>query len=275
MELLSKHLEYTDGGLKLKGMYASIHVDIAHKGSITSVPYSHLVWFANKGAWPKEGYHLDHIDDDPLNNHIDNLQELTHTENQEKRRNRTVSRSFGTGKYGYGLSIQHAKDEHFYYVMQHISRGHHKESGRTLKRMIGRFESIGDAEAQIPFFIEMIKERPGELLDSPAIIAKRVSIELMKNVQHMRALRSEGRTYEEIARLTGFSVSSVYEKTRGMHMGAKLSNVGHRNIDYHQGAYRVRINRGGELVHYSHHSSLEQAITARNQWLLTEAGNLE
>tara|TARA_Y100000310_G_scaffold40955_1_gene38417 strand:+ start:495 stop:1040 length:546 start_codon:yes stop_codon:yes gene_type:complete len=31
--------------------------------------------------WPRDGYVIDHIDDDPFNNHPDNLREVTHYEN--------------------------------------------------------------------------------------------------------------------------------------------------------------------------------------------------
>ena len=31
--------------------------------------------------WPRDGYHIDHIDDDTYNNHPDNLREITNYEN--------------------------------------------------------------------------------------------------------------------------------------------------------------------------------------------------
>jgi hypothetical protein len=99
MALLAKHakMDEATGNLRFEGMYASVHIDIGWNGTVVSVPHSHVVWFLKHGRWPKDGYNLDHISDDPMDNRIANLQEITHAENQKKRRGRIVSRSYGNG----------------------------------------------------------------------------------------------------------------------------------------------------------------------------------
>ena len=37
--------------------------------------------------WPRDGYVIDHIDDDPFNNHPDNLREVTSYENHHHNKN--------------------------------------------------------------------------------------------------------------------------------------------------------------------------------------------
>src|SRR5215469_13547428 len=70
-------LDPETGGLRFEGMYVSVHLDIGWKGSVVSVPVSHAVWLATYGRWPAEGLHLDHLDNDPLNNEPANLAEVT------------------------------------------------------------------------------------------------------------------------------------------------------------------------------------------------------
>jgi hypothetical protein len=96
-------LDEKNGNLKFEGCYVSTHLDINWKGTVVSVPHSHVVWLIKHGRWPKDGMHLDHKNDDPSDNRPDNLVEVTQAENQAKRRGRTVSRAYGKGN----LSITH------------------------------------------------------------------------------------------------------------------------------------------------------------------------
>jgi hypothetical protein len=50
-------------------------------------PYSHVCWFLYYGVWPRENYVLDHINNCPVDNRIDNLQEITVSHNMLKARN--------------------------------------------------------------------------------------------------------------------------------------------------------------------------------------------
>src|SRR5882672_9501008 len=90
-------LDRNTGSIKFKGMYALLALNISWNYKTIRVPYSHLVWLLEKGEWPEDGKNLDHINDDPMDNRPSNLNELTHTENQRKRRGRLVNRNYGTG----------------------------------------------------------------------------------------------------------------------------------------------------------------------------------
>src|ERR1700722_5625803 len=94
------------GNLRFDGMYASAQIAIAWNGSVIGVPWSHVVWFLTHDRWPADGMQIDHIDNEPMNNRPDNLTEITHAENQRKRRGRMVYRSYGTGKLGYGITLR-------------------------------------------------------------------------------------------------------------------------------------------------------------------------
>ena len=58
-----------------------------------------LVWLYHFGEWPSD--EIDHINGDPLNNHIDNLRVVTNQENQKnaKRSNANTSGVTGVGFY--------------------------------------------------------------------------------------------------------------------------------------------------------------------------------
>jgi hypothetical protein len=143
------------GNVKIKGMYASTYINFGFDGGIVSVPVSHVVWFVTRGRWPDEGKNIDHCDDDSMNNAPDNLAEVTHTENQHKRRNRIVSRAYGKGKYGHGIGVRLDKRDGRYYVTRNLSRGHHKER-KTVKISLGGFKTILEAEARVTAYLAEI-----------------------------------------------------------------------------------------------------------------------
>src|SRR5215831_8943635 len=91
VKLLLEHVKVTKNGkLTFHNLYVNLVVNIGWKGKIIVVPYSHLVWLLTFGRWPKEGFVLDHINDVPTDNRPINLQEVTETENQRKRRGRRI-----------------------------------------------------------------------------------------------------------------------------------------------------------------------------------------
>ena len=77
-----------DKGDIITDIYCSAYVNIGFKGNTVSIPISHLVWLIIHKRWPQDGSHIDHIDDDPLNNRPSNLREVTQKENQAKKKGR-------------------------------------------------------------------------------------------------------------------------------------------------------------------------------------------
>jgi hypothetical protein len=142
-------LDPKTGSLRFEGMYVSAHLDIGWKGSVVSVPVSHVVWLAAHGRWPAEGLHLDHLDNDPLNNKLANLAEVTHTENQRRRRGRTVSHAYGTGKYGHGISVNMDKRDGRFYVSRQMSRGHGNGDLKNVRVSLGGFATLAAAESKV------------------------------------------------------------------------------------------------------------------------------
>jgi hypothetical protein len=152
---LKKHvrLDEATGDIKFDGLYASCYVNVCWKGGIISLPHAHLVWFLKHGRWPAEDMIIDHKNDDPMDNRPDNLQELTHTENQKKRRGRVVYRSYGSGRYGPGMNIHRDKRDGRYYVTHQASRGHGNGDLKNVKIGLGGFETLAEAEARVASFL--------------------------------------------------------------------------------------------------------------------------
>jgi hypothetical protein len=105
------------------------------------------------GRWPAEDVIIDHKNDDPMDNQPDNLQELTHTENQKKRRGRVVYRSYGNGRYGPGMNIHRDKRDGRYYVTHQASRGHGSGDLKNVKIGLGGFATLAEAEARVASFL--------------------------------------------------------------------------------------------------------------------------
>jgi DNA-binding CsgD family transcriptional regulator len=216
MKVLAEHtrVDEATGNLTFSGLYASCYLNIGWKGGIVSVPHSHVVWFLKHGRWPRKDMFLDHVNDDPMDNRPDNLQELTQQQNQAKRRGRIVYRSYGTGKYGHGLGIHADKRDGRFYVTRHLSRGHGKGN---VKKSLGGFDSLKEAKAAVKRYVAEIEANgPGHLpvYDGPR--EKRRSIELMTQTSRIRLLRKQGHTMQEIADLTGFSLTTIFNKTKGI-----------------------------------------------------------
>lgn len=155
MEFFKKHASVDkNGNIKVKDCYANLGFNIGFKGCPVNVTYANAVWFLTHGRWPKPGHHIDHIDDDSLNNAPDNLQEITEAENQAKRRGRKVYRTYGSGKYGYGFAVYSDKRDGRFYVSRNISRG---ETGGKSKRIgYGGFDSLEEAESVIAKQIKLL-----------------------------------------------------------------------------------------------------------------------
>lgn len=224
MKMLAQYgkLDEATGNLRFEGLYASVHIDICWKGTVVSTPHSHIVWFLKHGRWPGPGMFIDHVNDDPMDNRPDNLQEITHTENQAKRRGRMVYRSYGSGKYGYGLHIYHDKRDDRYFVSRYMSRGHGKGDGKSVKKSLGGFDTLKEAEAAVKRYIVEIEANGLDHVpayDGPR--EKRRSVEIMAQTQRIRRLRSKGHTFQEIADMTGFSMTTIYNKAKDVEVGSR------------------------------------------------------
>lgn len=78
-----------DEGIKVLGPYAKTNgrqFVIVHNYVYTkTITYSRYLWMTHHQRVIPEGYEVDHIDDNPSNNEISNLQLLTTDENNRKR----------------------------------------------------------------------------------------------------------------------------------------------------------------------------------------------
>lgn len=154
-ELLKKTTTVdASGNLKVKGMYASTYINFGFGAGIISVPVSHVVWFLTHGRWPDDDKHIDHRDDDSMNNAPFNLQELTQVENQKKRRGRQVYRSYGSGKYGPGINIRQDPRDDRWYVTHQASRGHGNGDLKNVKKGLGGFPTEEAAKERADAFLK-------------------------------------------------------------------------------------------------------------------------
>lgn len=64
--------------------YKTEYVNLSKNGIVKTFVVHRLVWEAFNGPIPA-GYEVDHKDNDPENNRLDNLQLLTHSENNKKK----------------------------------------------------------------------------------------------------------------------------------------------------------------------------------------------
>jgi hypothetical protein len=262
MELVAKHgrLDETTGNVRFEGMYASVHIDIGWNGTVVSVPHSHVVWFLKYGRWPKEGFQLDHIDDDPMNNVPSNLAELTPEENQRKRRGRTISRTYGTGKYGYGIYVHHSKRDDRFYARRYLSRGHHGKF-RHVRKGLGGFDTLREAEAAIAECISMIKIHGEDYLPKFTRKPKEASIALMAAYKKMRELRSYGLSFDKISLMLGFSVAAIFKRTKDVVVGDVREISG---IDIWKNKHRVRLDK----AHVGYFETRDLAVAGRKDAVL-------
>jgi hypothetical protein len=216
-------LDPVTGVAKVKDVYAYLGFNIMWDGGPVSMTYANLVWFLTYGRWPKEGYNIDHINDNPLDNRPSNLQEITVEANHAKRRGRKVYRSYGTGKYGYGLGIYNDKRDNRFYITRDMSRGHGAGDLKSVKLSLGGCNTMEDAEARIK---ELIIEIEANGLDyrpvSPPKNTRWDSMALKARTEEIRKLRTSGNTIQQIVDATGFSHTSVYNRVRDMNIDKRL-----------------------------------------------------
>lgn len=217
-------LDAKTGQIKLNGLYANLCLNIGWKGQLVVVPYSHIVWLLTRKRWPKNGLHVDHINDNPLDNRPENLQELTEENSHKKRRGRIVYRSYGTGKYGYGMYIHHDKRDDRFYVTRHLSRGHGDGDLRTIRKSLGGFDTLAEAETKVAECIEEIKKYGLDHVPAAAAKKDKRMTKLLDTVTpRLRDLRLKGHTIQEIADLTGMASGSIYKRIRDIDVDCRIT----------------------------------------------------
>ncbi len=208
-------LDKNTGSLNFNNFYVATHLNFMWRGNKVFLPHSHIVWFLTHGKWPKEGYIIDHINDNPQDNRPENLQELTQTESQKKRRGRMVYRSYGTGKYGYGLYVHHDKRDRRFYVSRNLSRGYGKGDLKGIKKSLGGFDTLEEAEEKVKSCIEEIKANSLDHMPTyDGKKQKKRSIELMVETKRLRTLRERGYSLAKISEITGIAVGSLYKRVK-------------------------------------------------------------
>lgn len=201
-----------NGKITVNDCYAWLGFNMSWGGETISVTYANAVWFLAHGEWPKPGYHVDHKNDDSLDNSPVNLQEI---KNQAKRRGRKVYRNYGTGKYGYGLGCHHDKRDSRFYVDRNLSRGHGNGDLQGIRYSLGGYDTLEQAEKIIAKHIEEIKLNGLDYLpESVKKKPKKTSVHLDKNYEQMREMRREGKTLQQIADNFGVSMTSVYNRVK-------------------------------------------------------------
>lgn len=110
IKALNYHREKREEILKQKinRGYCSVH--LCKDGKAKFLMVSHCVYEAFNGQIP-EGYEVNHIDENPLNNRLDNLNLLTHSENINwGNRNTKVGKKLGKRVFQYDLNGNYVSD---------------------------------------------------------------------------------------------------------------------------------------------------------------------
>jgi hypothetical protein len=234
-EFFNEHasIDADTGLIKVSEVYAYLGFNIFWKGKPVSMTYANAVWFLTHGKWPRDGYHIDHINDDALDNRPVNLQEITEAENHKKRRGRLVYRNYGTGKYGYGLHIFNDKRDDRFYVTRTMSRGHGAGDLKGIKLSLGGFDTLTEAEARIKELAAQIEANGLNFLPPRQTRnQKKATISLDAAAKQLRSLRQKGHTIQEVADITGLRSGAVYKRIRDLgidnrcgaaHGGVKLT----------------------------------------------------
>ena len=85
-------------GLEKLYIYLTLFIDTINDGKQRLFGLHNVIYAWYKGELPL-GYDVDHIDNNPLNNNIDNLQLLTHEENLKRRRIKGVNQWYYINGY--------------------------------------------------------------------------------------------------------------------------------------------------------------------------------
>ena len=103
--IVSKH-KY---GLEKLYIYLTLFIDTINDGKQRLFGLHNVIYAWYKGELPL-GYDVDHIDNNPLNNNIDNLQLLTHEENLKRRRIKGVNQWYYIKGYNDELWVKRQQE---------------------------------------------------------------------------------------------------------------------------------------------------------------------
>jgi hypothetical protein len=88
-----------------------------------------------------------------MNNAPSNLKEVTHAENQEKRRGRIIPRSYGTSEHGHGITVSQDQRDGRWYARRYWSRGETK-TAKTVNQSLFGADTKEELEEKIRCYIE-------------------------------------------------------------------------------------------------------------------------
>lgn len=170
-EIVRNNISLNNDNLQLVDGYARVKIEMVVDGKMLSIPLSHVVWLLSNGRWPYDGMHIHHRDDDPLNNTISNLEEVSPRDNHSYRLGKSNGR-YGQGKYGYGISITYQKKEDYYAIHRNLSpeelpyqKGWSRNEYKAKRhRYIGGAKTKEEAEEKIRKYIENIGKDPLDTL---------------------------------------------------------------------------------------------------------------
>ena len=216
-------LDEITGQIKMKDGYAYLGFNVNWGGTLYSMTYANAVWFLKWGKWPQPGHNIDHINDDPLDNRPENLQEITTIENHKKRRGRKVYRSYGRGKYGFGMGLTHDKRDKRFYVDRHLSRGHGIGDMKGIRYSLGGFNTCEEAEKAIAAHIEEIKINGLDYIPTNLNKKKlkKFSLAADANYDKMREMRKNGTPIHKIASTLGVKFGVVYNRVKDIEVDCR------------------------------------------------------
>lgn len=112
--------------------------------------------------------------------------------------------------------------------MRQMSRGHGNGDLKNVKITLGGYDTLAEAEAKVAASIAEIKQHGLDYV--PTIDkkkAKQESIAIMVATNRIRSLRKQGKTMQEIANITGFSLTAIFHRTKDI--SVESSFAGDRN----------------------------------------------
>lgn len=159
------------GIVDFNGIKAYIRIRFEFGADTFTVGYHQLVWLIKHKRWPLDGLVVDHINDIPYDNRPSNLQELTVTANQNKKRGKYRNHRYGIGEYGHGIYLTYDKSpsdarrgkKYNVYRTRHRLEDH-RHAGKKVR--LSRFTTKQEAEIFIKEYIDNGLRKPSvDILD--------------------------------------------------------------------------------------------------------------
>lgn len=141
--------------------YEYIAVYNYEKGKPSLMSYHSFLYAWYKGEVPA-GYDVDHIDGDTMNNHIDNLQLLTHAENIKKRGG---GKNQWTAAKENGLTVDTSnyKRKEKGYKNQHSTDFYKKQTERKINETKQRIQDLYESKHSMDYIVQRVQPLHNEL----------------------------------------------------------------------------------------------------------------